>query len=422
MDTGSRESIISKSNLCKFYPSYILHPSSVTVRGITGHSLSVLGQCTIPLFNDKHELLPCVFIVVESGPSILGLKSMESLHISLSFVTTHSVDEEIESLILKCFQATGGMKIPPVKLEISGDPIFLKRRIIPYGLIEPVKKVLDTLVSSGTITPVDSSAWATPIVTPLKSDGKTPRVCGDYRLTLNPHLLQHTCTTAEPEDVLNKLFGSQMFSKIDLKNAYLQIPLDEESKFLTTINTPFGLYQYNFLPFGLNVSPAIFQQIMNNIVKNLDGVEVYQDDVIVHAPSKSMHDECLLQLFRRLSDANILVNPDKCCFSVHHFKCLGYVVDASGFRPDPDRLSPLINTNSPTSMTELRSLIGALQYYSRFIPNFSHTANCLFQILSEKSFRWGSQKEKCLRSLLKVIQSEADPTSILAKSTYISYY
>ena len=118
-------------------------------------------------------------------------------------------------------------------------------------------------------------------------------------MTLNKSLLQQNCTTLEAEDILHCLVGSKYFSKVDLKDAYLQIPIDEQSSRLTTINTPFGLFRYNFLPFGLSVSPAIFQKVMNIITTNLDGVSVYQDDVIVHAPTKNLHDERLCALLER---------------------------------------------------------------------------------------------------------------------------
>ena len=120
----------------------------------------------------------------------------------------------------------------------------------------------------------------------MKSDEKIPHICGNYRITLNTRLLQRTCATEDPKDILNKLCGSHYFLKIDLKDAYLRIPLDIESSNLMTINTPFELYRYNNLPFGLSISPAIFQQAINDIIAGIHGIEVYQDDIIIHAPTK----------------------------------------------------------------------------------------------------------------------------------------
>ncbi|KER23612.1 hypothetical protein T265_08549 [Opisthorchis viverrini] len=193
--------------------------------------------------------------------------------------------------------------------------------------------------------------------------------------------------------------GSCVFSKIDLKDAYLQIPLDEASSNPTVINTPFGLFRHNFLPFGLNVSPAVFQQVMNIIAKDLEGVETYQYDVIVHAADKATHDMRLLSLLKRFSEFNVAIHPDKRTFGVRSFSCLGYIVDGSGFKPDTRRLSPLVNAPSPTSLQELRSVLGALQYYSRFIPNFAKHASFLFDVISSYQFSWSSNHEKTLRAV-----------------------
>ena len=121
---------------------------------------------------------------------------------------------------------------------------------------------------------------------------------------------------------------------------------------------------------------------MNSIIKGLTSVVVYQDDVIIHAVDKNSHDACLLALFRRFLDHNVAVNPNKCMFAVTQFDCVGYFIIEHGFRPDPTRFFPLVNVPSPKNMHELRSILGALQYYSRFISNFTQKASDLFDILS----------------------------------------
>ncbi|VDP91710.1 unnamed protein product [Echinostoma caproni] len=89
-----------------------------------------------------------------------------------------SHQSRLRHLIFECSKAEGGIKMTPVSLEVTGSPVFMKRRIIPLGFREPVKEALDELVSKGVLTPVNSLALATPIVTPLNRDGKTPRICG----------------------------------------------------------------------------------------------------------------------------------------------------------------------------------------------------------------------------------------------------
>ncbi|VDP55482.1 unnamed protein product, partial [Schistosoma mattheei] len=261
----------------------VVRPTEVSILGITEHRLRIRGCCELLIRGYNSSYIPCEFLVSETGLSILGLKNLKKLKVELSFlVFKENSDTLLKDLIAMCANCSGGMKIQPIKLQVQGDPVFLKRRIIPYGLREAVHKTLNDLCAKGIIEPIQSSSWGTPIVTPLKSDGKTPRICGDYRLTLNSHLLKETCTTVEAVDILNRLHGSKVFSKVDLKDAYLQIPLYHSSSTLTTINTPFGLFKYNFLPFGLSCSPAIFQEVMNKVVSDFEGVEVYQDDLIGH--------------------------------------------------------------------------------------------------------------------------------------------
>ena len=361
VDTGSSQSIIPERELLSFFPPAKLKPTDLKIRGITGDVLPILGCCDIPVKTPDSKLVVSLFLILHSGPSILGLCTLRALNINISLLTKHTDVNELNNLISNCSKLAGGMHIPAVKLEVSGDPIFLKRRIVPFGLRELVRTSLESMCAKGILTPVDSSKWATPIVTPLKSDGKTLRICGDYRLTLNKCLLQHSCTTEEPEDVLYHLAGSRYFSKIDLKDAYLQIPLDEESSELTVINTPFGLYRFNFLPFGLNVSPAIFQRCLNKLTEGLEGVVSYQDDVIIYGFDRANHDSRLQALLKRFITSNVSINPNKCVFSVTQFSCLGCIINAQGFSPDGDRLKPLVNAPSPTNTHELRSLLKALQ-------------------------------------------------------------
>ncbi len=120
-----------------------------------------------------------------------------------SSTTSH---EEINKLLTTCDNATGGMTKDPIHLETEGNPIFFKRRILPYGLRGPVHKELVKLQNEGNIHAVDSSLWATPIVTPLKKDGVTPRICGDYRMTVNKVLKNYISTT---KDLLNRLESSK---------------------------------------------------------------------------------------------------------------------------------------------------------------------------------------------------------------------
>ena len=271
-DTGSCESIIRSKILNRVALGAAVISTNVQLRGVTGHLLPLIGETTLFVQGEHQTAVPIRFLVCPNSPAILGLNALRTLRhsVTLNVVQDRNPPDPMQSslreLIVRCSTTTGGMKVQPAKLEVEGEPLFLKRRILPYGLREGVFNTLKKLENDGIISRVNSSVWATPIVVAIKGDGKTPRICGDYRITLNPRLKRCGATTEEPEDFMSAIHGSQVFSKIDLANAYLQIPLETESKALTTINTPWGLYQFNFLPFGLHVSPGIFQAAIKGVI------------------------------------------------------------------------------------------------------------------------------------------------------------
>ena len=155
------------------------------------------------------------------------------------------------------------------------------------------------------------SEWACPIVSVVKQNG-TLRLCGDYSLTLN----KVTNTVKYPlpsiEDVLGQVNGAKIFSKLDLQNAYLQLPLDDDSKKFTTINTPEGLYSFNYLPFGIASAPGIFQSFICQVLAGVENTVIYQDDLLCYAKNKAELDTILDKVLSTLMNAGIKLNNKKC--------------------------------------------------------------------------------------------------------------
>ncbi|VDP95000.1 unnamed protein product [Echinostoma caproni] len=364
--------------------------TSVLIHGVTGHQLQLLGEMMLRVQFESGVSIPIRFLVSVHSPSILGLRAMRLLQGSITLHTNKDmpITSHLQHLIVQCSGNIGGTKVPSVKLEVDGEPIFLKLRFLPYGQRAGVLKALQNMEQDGVISKVESSAWATPIVVEMKKDDRTPRTCGDYRLTLNPRLRRCAATTIEPEDFMKSLHGCQYFLKIDLADAYLQIPLDVESRYLTTINTPWGMHQYNFLPFGLHVSPGLFQSVIDSVIKGRDGVLAYQDNVLIFGLNKKEHDARLTQLLERFSVRNVAIKPSKCVFGVSELEFLGFIVDSRGYRPDLTRFNPLTKIESPKDQKHLRSVMGCPQYYSRFIPNFATRAQPLFRARCSDAWEW----------------------------------
>ena len=177
----------------------------------------------------------------------------------------------------------GCLKDTKVTLHVNDKvkPKFLKPRPVPFLLREKVEKELDRLQSLGIITPVQQSEWAAPIVPVPKQDG-TVRLCGDFKTTIKQASTTETYPLPRIEGLFADLSGGKYFTKLDMSNAYLQLPLAEESKKYVTINTHTrGLFQFNRLPYGVASAPAIFQRTMETLLRGLKGVAVYIDDILV---------------------------------------------------------------------------------------------------------------------------------------------
>ena len=255
-----------------------------------------------------------------------------------------------------------------------------------HTLKEKFLQEISTLQELGVITPVKYSEWAAPIVPIVKDDGSV-RLCGDYKVTINPVLLTDTYPLPQPDDLFAALAGGKIFSKLDLKHTYLQVPLDEVSKKFTTINTPKGLFQYERLPFGVSSAPSLFQRIMENLLSDLHHVTVYIDDILVTGKDKSDHLYNLHLVLQRLEEAALTLKKSKCKFAVPSIEYLGHVIDAKGLHPSESKVRAIRDAPTPTNVTELKSFLMLLKYYHKFLPDLATLLAPSHQLLC-KDTKW----------------------------------
>ena len=169
------------------------------------------------------------------------------------------------------------------KLHVQPNvvPRFHKARPVPFSMKEAIGQDIDRLESEGILEKVKHSEWAAPVVAVRKGNGQL-RLCGDYKVTVNPVLIVDKYPLPKPEDLMSNLAGGLRFSKLDLSQAYLQIVLDRESRRYVTINTQKGLYQYTRVPFVIASIPALFQHNMDTILQGIPNTICYLDDILVH--------------------------------------------------------------------------------------------------------------------------------------------
>ena len=186
-----------------------------------------------------------------------------------------------------------------------------------------------------------------------------------------------------------------MFSKLDLTSAYQQLQLDEQSQGLLTINTHRGLYRYNRLAFGVSPAPAIFQANLEQILQGLDHVKCRLDDILVSAANMAEHHERLELVLERLQKYGVRLRFDKCSFMQPRVDYLGHRLDQDGLHPLPDQVEAIQKAPAPTNVTELKSYLGLLNYYGKFLPQLSMVLQPLHQLLrADHPWEWTGECEQ----------------------------
>ena len=240
---------------------------------------------------------------------------------------------------------------------------------------------LERLVNEGTLQPVQFAQWASPIVAVLKSDHKTVQICGDFKQNINPVSKLDQYPIPKVEDFFAKLAGGRSFAKLDLSQAYQQIPLDDQSKKFTVINTNNGLVCYIRLPCGISSAPATFQRVMDTLLKSIQQVVVYLDDILVTEVTTEEHCKSLEEVLSRLEKAGLLAEKNKCQFVAPSVTYLGHVIDSEGLHPIVERVKAVEGASEPQDIHQLKSYLGLLAYYGKLLPNMAPVLAPLYRLL-----------------------------------------
>ncbi|CAF1105606.1 unnamed protein product, partial [Brachionus calyciflorus] len=248
------------------------------------------------------------------------------------------------------------------------------------------------------------SPWSSPIIVVPKKNGQK-RICIDYR-KLNSITETEKWPLPNINDLLDRLRDSVWFSVIDLKSGYWQILMDDESITLTAFTTPDGHYEFVRLPFGFKNAPTDFSRIMKMIFGDLTFVEVYIDDIIVHSIDFTSHLEHIREVFRKLRNANLRLNPDKCAWFSKEVKVLGHIVSHNLIKMDPQKIEAISKRKAPPNLKQLQSFIGMCNQYRRFIKDFSCIAKPLFHLFSKNvKFEWHDDCQTAFQTLKKKLCS-----------------
>ena len=312
--------------------------------------------------------------------------------------------EEIE----KFDQITGLSNIVEHRIVMKDDrPI--KQRYYPRN--PAMQAIIDEqvaeLLEKGCVEP-SHSPFSSPIVLVKKKNG-TWRMCIDFR-QINAKSIPDAYPLPRIHHILNRLRNAQYISCLDLKNGYWQIPMEVNSRKYTAFTVPGrGLYQWKVMPFGLHSAPATFQRALDRVL----GADLephafaYLDDIIITAATLEQHFDVLREVLKRLRDACLRINPEKCEFFKDEVKYLGHLVTREGIRTDPDKVAAVRNLPAPTTVRELRRCLGMASWYRRFVPEFSRVVQPMTNLLRKgKHFKW-QQEQQAAFELLKQRLTEA---------------
>lgn len=426
LDSGASQSVLGKEGMwiLQRFPAKLNSCPGRYVETVDASRHCVTGIVTLPItLKGRTEHLVVLVVPTLQQNLILGVDFWTCMHIvadvsnrrwefssqlnrSFCFMMEgiHAKEhlsfeekEELQKLVGQHFSRnTSGLgRTDRIKHIIdTGDAPPIKQRYFPMSPAKQklINEELDKMLELGVVEP-SNSAWSSPIFLIDKPDG-TKRFTVDFR-KVNQVSRKDAYPLPQVTSILDRLRDARYLSSMDIKSAYWQIPLDPASKEKTAFTIPGrGLFQFTTMPFGLANAPATWQRFVDSILgpKLEPFVFVYLDDIIIVTSTFQKHIEILNEVFKRIKEAKLTLNREKCQFCRSELRYLGYVVSERGLQVDPDKVKSILDMPIPRNQKEVRQFHGTASWYRRFIPDFStrmYPLTCLLK--KRQKFTWSPE-------------------------------
>jgi len=411
-DSGVSINILDEKEYHRLTNRPKLEPSNVKIYGYRSKvPLRVLGKFHTTLESETKKLNAKLYVVEGSGGSLLSWKTSQELRLLQTIQQVKDLPskpdtkgpanliEEYDDL----FHGLGKLKNYQVKLHIDEDvpPVAQPHRRVPFHVRKQLEEQLRRDEELGVIERIEGpTPWVSPIVVAPKpkSPGKV-RVCVGMRQA-NKAVKRERHVTPTVKEMIGDLNGARVFSKLDLNQGYNQLELAPESRYITTFGTHMGFMRYKRLNFEISSTAEIFQNVIRQTLEGIDGAMNISDDILVSGKTHEEHDQNLRAVFQRLREKGLTLNKSKCEYSKDRLEFFGYVFSKDGISPDPKKVEDVVNLHTPSTASEVRSLLGMTNYCSRFIPDYATKTELLRKLThKDQPWCWTAENDRAVSQL-----------------------
>lgn len=415
LDTGSEATTINLIDVEKLCLTNKIEKTNVTFKNYDqsmSKPIGIIKNLIITLNNLKQKVN--LFVVENNKPRILGRDVLHIFGMWPLQLNSNSIEDPVGMIKEKYSEVFspgwGNVKGNCISLKLKNNavPKKLPVRQVPFALKQKVNDEIKRLLENKRIEPVQYSDWGTPVVPILKPDGSV-RLCGDYKVTLNQFLEIDRFPLPHIEDIFNKLRNAEYYCELDLKEAYLQAPLDEASQNLTVIVTEVGTFKYKYLPYGVSTGPGSFQRLMSQKLTNIPNVIVFIDNIYMCGKTYLEMKNTLEQVLIKLKECEFKLKAGKCKFFRTSIDVFGYRISKDGIQIIKENIDPIIKLPPPENLTMLKSFLGKINYYGRFLKDLASILNPLYECTKKGKFVWTNE---CQRAFLLIKEKLASAESL----------